>query len=169
MKGFYYQTKIGRMFIAEDGQGISEVTLLKDAIPNPEDIKDGKDSKVKTTDVELEETPLIRDTAVQLMEYMDGVRKEFSVLLSPKGTSFQQKVWEALRAIPYGETRSYKQIAEAVGNKNASRAVGMANHYNPIMCIIPCHRVIGANGSLVGYAGGLDTKAELLKIEEKYR
>ncbi|MDF2485123.1 MAG: hypothetical protein K0R46_1291 [Herbinix sp.] len=165
MKGFYYQTKLGSMFIAEDGQGITEVTLLQGEVPNP----DGLDSRVKNSDFEPEETNLIREAAVQMMEYLDGTRKDFTVLLSPKGTSFQQKVWEALRAIPYGETRSYKQIAEAVGNKNASRAIGMANHHNPIMCIIPCHRVIGADGRLVGYAGGLDTKAELLKLEEKYR
>jgi methylated-DNA-[protein]-cysteine S-methyltransferase len=165
MKGFYYQTKLGSMFIAEDGQGITEVTLLQGEVPKP----DGLDSRVKNSDFEPEETNLIREAAVQMMEYLDGTRKDFTVLLSPKGTSFQQKVWEALRAIPYGETRSYKQIAEAVGNKNASRAIGMANHHNPIMCIIPCHRVIGADGRLVGYAGGLDTKAELLKLEEKYR
>ncbi len=87
--------------------------------------------------------------------------------LNPNGTVFQKKVWNALCNIPYGETRSYKQVAEAVGNNKASRAVGMANNKNPIMIVIPCHRVIGSNGSLVGYAGGLDIKEKLLFLENK--
>ena len=85
--------------------------------------------------------------------------------LSLKGTPFQMKVWEELRKIPYGETLSYGQIAENVGNPKAARAVGMANNKNPIMIIVPCHRVIGKNGKLVGYAGGVDIKEKLLKIE----
>ncbi len=166
MKGFYYETKLGRLFIAEDGQGIAEVSIVKDTLlPDAENTPGRKE----LLSCEIEETPLIRQAIKELMEYFDGKRKEFNISLNPKGTDFQKKVWDALRAIPYGETRSYKQIAEAVGNKNASRAVGMANHNNPIMCIIPCHRVIGANGSLVGYAGGLDTKAALLLLEEKHR
>lgn len=166
MKGFYYETKLGKLFIAEDGQGIAEVSIVKDAMLPDVENTSGRD---ELTSCEIEETPLIRQAIKELMEYFDGKRKEFGISLNPKGTDFQKKVWEALRTIPYGETRSYKQIAEAVGNKNASRAVGMANHYNPIMCIIPCHRVIGVNGSLVGYAGGLDTKAALLSLEQKYR
>jgi methylated-DNA-[protein]-cysteine S-methyltransferase len=157
------------MFIAEDGMGISEVTLLPEAATDAQDSLIGASDLRKTKDYVLEETPLIREAADQLIEYLEGKRKTFSIKLNPKGTEFQRKVWKALCDIPYGETRSYKQIAEVVGNKNASRAIGMANHNNPIMCIIPCHRVIGANGSLVGYAGGLETKAGLLKLEENYR
>ena len=166
MKGFYYETKLGKIFLAEDGHGITEVTLVKD--PNsPEDKNSSKRKSI--SNYELEETPLIRQTMTELTEYFYGRRTEFSISLNPEGTEFQKKVWEALRAIPYGETRSYQEIAEAVGNKKASRAVGMANHHNPIMCIIPCHRVIGAKGTLVGYAGGLDKKAALLALERNKR
>ena len=115
----------------------------------------------------FEETALLKEAANQLKEYLEGNRKEFTVKLHPSGTQFQEKVWEALRTIPYGETRSYKQIAEQIGNAKASRAVGMANHNNPIMCIVPCHRVIGASGKLVGYAGGLHLKEQLLNLEKR--
>jgi methylated-DNA-[protein]-cysteine S-methyltransferase len=166
MKGFYYETRLGKLFIAEDGQGITEVSVIKaiESELSNQKIEVGRDQLLSC---ELQETPLIREAAKQLTEYFEGKRREFSLALNPKGTDFQKKVWNALRAIPYGETRSYQQIAEAVGNRNASRAVGMANHYNPIMCIIPCHRVIGANGKLVGYAGGLDMKSTLLLLEQQ--
>ena len=101
----------------------------------------------------------------QLEEYFAGIRAGFSLPLAPEGTAFQKAVWEQLEAIPYGETRTYGQIAAAVGNPNASRAVGGANHNNPIAIVIPCHRVIGANGKLTGYAGGIDLKEALLRIE----
>ena len=154
------------MFLAEDEHGITEVTLVKDSNSS----EDKNSSKRKgISSYELEETPMIRQTMTELIEYFDGRRTEFSISLNPEGTEFQKKVWEALRAIPYGETRSYQEIAEAIGNKKACRAVGMANHHNPIMCIIPCHRVIGAKGTLVGYAGGLDKKAALLALERNKR
>ena len=92
----------------------------------------------------------------------------FDLPLDPIGTEFQKKVWQALKEIPFGETRSYGEIAKLIGNEKASRAVGMANNKNPIAIIIPCHRVIGANGKLVGYAGGLDLKEKLLKLEKNY-
>lgn len=101
----------------------------------------------------------------QVCEYLKGERKTFEFPYELQGTGFQKKVWNALCQIPYGETRSYKQIAEAVGNPKASRAVGMANNRNPIAIAIPCHRVVGADGSLVGYAGGLDMKKALLELE----
>lgn len=110
-------------------------------------------------------TPLLEETKKQLEEYFQGIRKVFSVPLAPEGTEFQKKVWKALTEIPYGETRSYGELAETVGNPKASRAVGMANHRNPIPILIPCHRVIGKNGSLTGYAGGLDKKTVLLETE----
>lgn len=162
MKSAYlYETKLGKVLIAEDGIGITEVSLLSD----PEDMGDIDLWSGNAMKYELCETEMITEAAKQLCEYMEGNRKKFTVKLNPQGTLFQMKVWEALLAIPYGETRSYKQIAEAIGNEKASRAVGMANHNNPIICMIPCHRVIGANGALVGYAAGLSTKEKLLSME----
>lgn len=109
--------------------------------------------------------PILEQAAQQLREYFAGERREFDLTLEPKGTDFQISVWKALLAVPYGETRSYGEIAAAIGNPKASRAVGMANNKNPIAIIIPCHRIVGANGSLTGYAGGLDTKRTLLALE----
>lgn len=112
-----------------------------------------------------EETMIIKETKKQLQEYCEGKRKEFTLPLELEGTPFQVKVWQELLKIPYGTTKSYQDIAQAINNPKASRAVGMANNRNRIMIIIPCHRVIGSNGKLVGYAGGLKMKEELLKIE----
>jgi methylated-DNA-[protein]-cysteine S-methyltransferase len=114
-------------------------------------------------------TPLIEQAVLQIEEYMEGKRVKFDLPLRPEGTKFQKQVWDALLSIPYGEVRSYKEIAEAIGNPKACRAVGMANNRNPISIIIPCHRVIGANGSLVGYGGGLPIKTKLLKLEDSKR
>lgn len=113
-----------------------------------------------------QETPLVKEACRQLSEYLKGERKTFDLPLNPKGTDFQKCVWRALCDIPYGETRTYKQIAEAIGNPKAVRAVGMANNRNPITIIVPCHRVIGANGKLVGYGGGLEMKEFLLRLEK---
>ena len=112
------------------------------------------------------ETPVINEAFRQLSEYFSGKRKEFHLPLLLKGTDFQKQVWNALLKIPFGETRSYKQIAEAIGNPKAIRAVGRANNKNPLLIVVPCHRVIGANGKLVGYAVGLDKKEFLLKLEK---
>ncbi len=103
----------------------------------------------------------------ELLEYFDGKRKHFDVPYKLNGTDFQKSVWSALCYIPYGEIRSYKDIAIAIGNEKASRAVGMANNKNPITVIVPCHRVIGASGKLVGYAGGLEMKEFLLSMESE--
>lgn len=103
----------------------------------------------------------------QITEYLEGRRREFDFPCRLRGTEFQQKVWRALRAIPYGETRTYGEIAAAVGNPKAARAVGMANHQNPVLIAGPCHRVIGADGSLVGYGSGLDMKEALLRLEKE--
>ncbi len=113
----------------------------------------------------MNESKIIKEATKQLDEYFKGSRTAFSLPLDPHGTIFQEKVWQALLTIPYGETVSYKFIAEMVGCPKGSRAVGMANHNNPISIVIPCHRVIGASGKLVGYGGGLDTKIKLLSIE----
>jgi len=101
----------------------------------------------------------------QLTEYFDGKRREFSIPLDLRGTPFQLACWQALLAIPYGETRSYAEIARAIGHPNAFRAVGMANNRNPIAIVVPCHRVIASGGSLCGYGGGLEVKRKLLDLE----
>jgi methylated-DNA-[protein]-cysteine S-methyltransferase len=101
----------------------------------------------------------------QLAEYFSGVRQDFDVPLELRGTDFQQQIWAELRRIPFGETTTYRRLAERIGNPNAVRAVGMANGRNPISIIVPCHRVIGANGKLTGYGGGLERKRFLLGLE----
>ena len=103
----------------------------------------------------------------QLQEYFDGERRQFSLPLAPRGTEFQRRVWAALAEIPYGETRSYGELATALGRPGASRAVGMANGRNPISIVVPCHRVVGANGSITGYAGGVERKVYLLDFERQ--
>lgn len=151
---FFYDTDIGRIGIAEDGTGITDLCFEGAAVP--------KDASVC-------ETEILKQAAAQLKEYLAGDRKEFTVPVSPAGTEFQRKVWKSLCDIPYGETRSYKEIAESAGSPKGYRAVGMANNRNPIPVIIPCHRVIGADGSLVGYGGGLDIKVLLLNLEKQTR
>lgn len=151
---FYYDTEIGRIGIEENGTAITKVYFVNESVQ--EEI------------IENNETELLKETIRQLNEYFDGKLRKFSLPLAPQGTEFQKKVWNALKEIPCGETRSYGEIAKVIGNEKASRAVGMANNKNPIPIIIPCHRVIGANGKLVGYAGGLDIKEKLLKLEKNY-
>jgi len=148
---FYYNTKIGRIGIEENGTAITKLNFIN--------------KEVQEEIIEEHETALLKEAIKQLNEYFDGKRKSFDLPLEPKGTEFQNKVWNALKEIPFGETRSYGEIAKIIGNEKASRAVGMANNKNPIAIIVPCHRVIGANGKLVGYAGGLDLKEKLLKLE----
>lgn len=146
-RGFSYETPLGAIWIVESEGAITNISYKK-----PGEFKE-------------EETTLTCEAARQLAEYFAGKRKEFELPLNPEGTDFQRKAWDALLKIPYGKTRSYKQQAELVGNPKASRAVGMSNNRNPIMIVIPCHRVVGANGSLTGYAGGLDVKRFLLDLE----
>ena len=117
--------------------------------------------------VEDKKHPILLETQKQLNEYFAGQRTQFDLPLDFEGTEFQKKIWQALLTIPFGETRSYKQIAEQVGNVKAVRAVGAANGRNPISIIAPCHRVVGANGKLVGFAGGLENKEILLKLESR--
>ncbi|MEL7648067.1 MAG: methylated-DNA--[protein]-cysteine S-methyltransferase [Sedimentibacter sp.] len=146
---FVYQTKLGLVAIQDDGNHITNLDVV---------------SEGEFTG--LNESLLARKAAQQLYEYLDGKRSAFDLPLNPQGTEFQKSVWKALLDIPYGETRSYRQVAEAVGNSKACRAVGMANNRNPIMIFIPCHRVVGSDGSLVGYGGGLDMKKQLLDLEK---
>jgi len=109
--------------------------------------------------------PVLVQTGRQLTEYFEGKRTAFDLPIEPRGTAFQQRVWQQLLRIPYGQTRSYGHLALAIGNASASRAVGLANSKNPLSIVVPCHRVIGASGKLTGFAGGLDVKARLLKLE----
>ncbi len=111
----------------------------------------------------------LKEGLIQLDEYFKGERRKFSVKLDLRGTDFQKQVWRALLNIPFGQAASYRDVAEAVGNKKAVRAVGNANRVNPVTIIIPCHRVIGSDGSLVGYGGGLWRKRWLLSLEQKHR
>lgn len=113
------------------------------------------------------ENPLLQKACAQLSEYFAGRRRTFDLPVRMQGTSFQMAVWQALCEIPYGETRSYADIARRIGRPGACRAVGGANHVNPVCILVPCHRVIGASGALVGYGGGLDVKQILLDIERK--
>lgn len=144
-----YDSPYGKIKISYNNDAITELVIVK----LDENQGMGKPSSVSDY------------AKKQLDEYFEGTRITFDVPLNPLGTAFQKKVWSTLCDIPYGETRSYKDIAISVGNEKACRAVGMANNKNPIAIIIPCHRVIGSNGSLVGYAGGLDMKRRLLEHE----
>jgi methylated-DNA-[protein]-cysteine S-methyltransferase len=109
--------------------------------------------------------PILCEAERQLVEYFAGSRTQFDLPLEPRGTEFQRKIWQALRAIPFGQTRSYLDLAKAVGSPRAVRAVGAANGKNPLSIVVPCHRVIGADGRLVGFAGGVENKAKLLALE----
>jgi len=150
---FFYETEIGKIMIAENGTAITNLYFRDEP-----DISD---------DVIIKETELLKEAAKQLTEYFEGRRKSFDLPLAPTGTEFQMKCWKALQEIPYGETRTYGEIAEKIGNPKACRAVGLSNNRNPISIVIPCHRVIGANGKLVGYAGGLNVKEYLLNLEKE--
>jgi len=150
---YFYKFKFCNLLIAEKEGSICNVIFGKDKIPKG---------------YEEFESPLIIKAATQLEEYFDGKRKVFDLPLSFHGTEFKVKVWEALLTIPYGKTCSYGDIAAKINNPKASRAVGKANNVNQIAIIVPCHRVIGHDGSLVGYGGGLDLKQKLLELEKKH-
>lgn len=115
------------------------------------------------------DSELLQQATRELEEYFAGTRRDFSFPIAAEGTPFQHKVWAALRTIPYGETRTYAQIATQTGNPKAARAVGMANNRNPLPIVVPCHRVIGTDGRLTGYAGGMATKELLLNLENQHR
>lgn len=149
MKNSYvYETVIGKLYIAENDGAITDVRFCDGEVTN--------------------ETPLIRKTLEQINEYLNGERCQFDLPLQIEGSEFQVRVWNALLTIPYGETRSYKDIAEQIGSPKSCRAVGGANNRNPISIIIPCHRVVGSGGLLTGYAGGLDVKQRLLELEKTH-
>ncbi len=145
--------------VYESRFGFIKISYEEDKIILIKKIKEVTDFGIKND--------LTNKTFNQIEEYFNGKRKEFNIKFILIGTEFQKKVWDALLTIPYGETRTYKQIAIMIGNDLASRAVGMANNKNPISIVVPCHRVIGSNKKLVGYAGGLDMKKKLLEMESK--
>lgn len=153
MQFCYYPSPIGNLKIEANGKGITAIHFCS------------TDAEERTEQT----SALLEQAKSELSEYFCGKRKQFTLPLSLSGTAFQRKVRQALLAIPYGETRSYADIAAAIGNPKACRAVGMANNKNPIAILVPCHRVIGKNGNLTGYAGGLDKKEKLLQFEQKYK
>ncbi|MBR4694855.1 MAG: methylated-DNA--[Selenomonadaceae bacterium] len=146
-----YPSPIGTLLLEEDGTGLCRACLAE-AMDAP-DMPKGP------------ATDILRQARLELDEYFSGKRRAFGVPLSLKGTEFQRRVWKALQGIPYGQVCSYEEIARRIGNPKAARAVGMANHCNPVMILVPCHRVIGKDGSLTGYAAGLDVKKHLLDLE----
>ena len=146
---------VGKIEIIEENEKIVELNIYNE------------EKNEKKNNIIEKDTKLLLEVEKQLKEYFEGKRIKFEIPLNPKGTEFMKKVWKELLNIPYGETRTYKEIAEKIGNSKASRAVGMANNKNPIPIIIPCHRVIGSNNKLVGYALGLDMKQYLLDLERK--
>ena len=149
MRYTFVATDIGRLLVAGDNGAVASVHF------------DGGEPD----DDWIADDGSLREVSIQLRAYLNGKLKTFTVPLAPRGTEFQRAVWNALLEIPYGETRSYSEIARAIGRPDAVRAVGTANGANPIPIIIPCHRVIGANGSLTGFGGGLDVKRQLLMLE----
>lgn len=140
---------LGQLLLVSDGEALV-------AIHFPGFRNDGERGEVD---------PVLKQASAQLSEYFDGVRREFDLPLAPRGTDFQRAVWHALASIPFGELRSYRDIAREIGRPKAVRAVGAANGRNPLPIVVPCHRVIGSDGSLTGFAGGLEAKRTLLKLE----
>ena len=150
---FYYKTCIGEICISEENGKIVELNIFSG-------------TRLKEN---IQETDLIKKTKTQLDEYFSGTRRNFDLPINIQTSEFRYKVWSELLKIPYGKTCSYRDIAVKIGNPNACRAVGNAIHLNPIMIIIPCHRVIGSNGSMTGYAWGIDVKRHLLDLENSYK
>ena len=149
MELWMFETPLGLMAVGEEGGAVVRLWLPGQPLPR----------------LMPHQTPLLERAEGQIMEYLNHQRQVFDLSLSPAGTDFQKKVWAALSDIPYGQTRSYGDIARRIGCPGGARAVGMANHANPIPILIPCHRVVGAKGQLTGYAGGLELKRALLALE----
>lgn len=147
---YFYETAMGRVGIAAEDDAITNVFFGNTVTPK---------------EYETVSTPLLERAAAQLTEYLAGQRRDFDLPLAPVGTAFEQEVWQALCRIPYGETKTYGEVAAELERPKACRAVGRANGLNPISIFIPCHRVIGAGGRLTGYAGGLEMKERLLRLE----
>lgn len=151
MEHIYYQSPIGTLFLESNGTGLTALRFAEnEAVSNA-----------------IPQSPLLQEACRQLDAYFAGARQTFDIPLALEGTGFRQKVWQALATIPYGATASYRQVAENIGNAKAVRAIGNANHHNPVSIIVPCHRVIGKGGKMVGYAGGVWRKEWLLAHEQK--
>lgn len=148
---FVYHTPLGRITLASDGNALTQLVF------GAADLSGTNKS-----------TALTNRASTEILEYLAGKRTSFDLPLNPRGTDFQHSVWKALRSIPYGQTRTYGEVAAMIGNPRSGRAVGGANNKNPLPILIPCHRVIGVNGNLVGYAAGLHIKRFLLDLEAKY-
>ena len=153
----YFDSPIQSLLLTSDGASLTGLFMVEQ--------KHGPE--IGADWMEDQDAAPFAETKRQLTEYFAGTRREFDVPLLPQGTEFQRKVWTELQNIPYGATLSYGALAQKVGSPNASRAVGLANGRNPISIIVPCHRVVGANGKLTGYGGGLPRKAALLALEEE--
>jgi methylated-DNA-[protein]-cysteine S-methyltransferase len=145
---------IGRLRLIADGEKLIGIWF-----------EHGRDARKSDVALIPGSSPALERTKTQLAEYFRGERREFDLPLAPRGTDFQRRVWQRLREIEYGTTTTYGALAQELGNPNASRAVGLANGSNPIPIVIPCHRVIGANGALTGFGGGLPVKSALLELE----
>ncbi len=174
---FFYNTEVGILGIAEENHHITnvffqsqiyEVKHLPVTVESVNKIVNDKGMVIDGENYSIRETKTLREASKQLKQYFSGSLKSFELPLAPQGTAFMKSIWECLMRIPYGEIRSYKEIAQESGNLKASRAVGMANNRNPLPFFIPCHRVIGSNGKLIGYRGGLDIKIKLLELEKKH-
>jgi methylated-DNA-[protein]-cysteine S-methyltransferase len=153
----FVDSPVGQLKLVASAKGLVAVLWENDRprrVPLPEELGDGEESQI------------LRSAEEQLRQYFAGERREFDLPLDMRGTEFQQRVWEALLAIPYGETTTYGRLASKLGDPNAVRAVGAANGRNPLSIVVPCHRVIGSTGKLTGFAGGLETKAHLLQLEQ---
>ncbi|MCI8649687.1 MAG: methylated-DNA--[protein]-cysteine S-methyltransferase [Anaerotruncus sp.] len=150
---FVYETAIGALTVCCTKEAVIAIRFAGQMPP----------------EAQQERTALSDRVAQQIQEYLQGMRKNFELPLQMTGTDFQKMVWTELCKIPYGETRSYQQIAQQIHNPKACRAVGLANNRNPLPILIPCHRVLGADGSLTGYAGGLDCKQKLLELEKTFK
>ena len=146
-------TPLGPLRVVGTARGLTEVGFTEG------------DRPVQKGPAQQEVPELLVETNRQLQEYFEGQRQHFTLPLAPRGTAFQQRVWQELRKIPWGTTTTYRDIAQRIGQPTAVRAVGSANGRNPVAIVIPCHRVIGSDGSLTGYAGGLATKRRLLQLE----
>lgn len=148
---------VGRLRLVADAEGLRRICFERDRHPRPED-EQGEHAPARLAEAKR-----------QLQEYFAGTRQQFDLPLRPRGTTFQLHVWQALRGIPFGDTISYAQLAQRIGNPNAVRAVGGANGRNPLPIVVPCHRVIGADGSLTGFGGGVENKQTLLRLEARAR
>lgn len=154
--GCLYESPIGVLCIMEEKGKITNLYLQRE----------GTHNLLAENNMQHSDSALLREACRQLDEYFEGRRKQFDLPVRCEGTPFQQRVWRELQKIPYGETRSYEEIAVSVSNPKAQRAVGQANNKNPIMIIVPCHRVIHKNGDISGYACGIEAKRYLLALEK---